>query len=231
MPVLAATTLDGSTWQVGLLTTFAGLPFLLIGLPVGAWSDRVRRRPLLITADLGRAAVLAWVPIGYVLGVLTIEQLYVVQLLVGVGTVFFDVSQGAYLPDLVGRARLVEANIPFHERRGRVTVLRGRCRDGCVLDHDEQRHRGELAADALPLPPARPDERHHTLSCLGHPSTRWRCRWSARHVPRATPDPLADQRRAGAVRSVARPVALLPNPRPATQLTAEAGPHRCGTGR
>lgn len=113
MPVLAATTLDGSTWQVGLLTTFAGLPFLLIGLPVGAWSDRVRRRPLLITADLGRAAVLAWVPIGYVLGVLTIEQLYVVQLLVGVGTVFFDVSQGAYLPDLVGRARLVEANIPF----------------------------------------------------------------------------------------------------------------------
>ena len=44
------------------------------------------------------------------LGVLTVEQLYVVQLLVGVGTVFFDVSQGAYLPDLVGRARLVEAN-------------------------------------------------------------------------------------------------------------------------
>lgn len=95
MPVLAATTLDASTWQVGLLTTFAGLPFLLIGLPVGAWSDRVRRRPLLVAADLGRAAVLAWVPIGYVLEVLTIEQLYVVQLLVGVGTVFFDVSQGA----------------------------------------------------------------------------------------------------------------------------------------
>lgn len=110
MPVLAATTLNASTWQVGLLATFAGLPFLLIGLPVGAWSDRVQRRPLLIAADLGRAAVLAWVPVGCVIGVLTFEQLYVVQLLVGVGTVIFDVSQGAYLPDLIGRARLVEAN-------------------------------------------------------------------------------------------------------------------------
>ena len=110
MPVLAATTLGASTWQVGLLTTFAGLPFLLIGLPVGAWSDRVRRRPLLIAADLGRAAALAWVPIGYVLGLLAIQQLYVVQVLVGVGTVLFDVSQGAYVPELVGRARLVEAN-------------------------------------------------------------------------------------------------------------------------
>jgi MFS family permease len=110
MPVLAATTMGASTWEVGLLTTFAGLPFLLIGLPVGAWSDRIRRRPLLVAADIGRAATLAWVPVGYVLGVLTVVQLYVVQLMVGVGTVFFDVSQGAYLPDLVGRSRLVEAN-------------------------------------------------------------------------------------------------------------------------
>jgi MFS family permease len=110
VPVLAATVLDASTWQVGLVATFAGLPYLLIGLPAGAWSDRIRRRPVLVAADLWRAAVLCWVPVGAALGVLTVGQLYVVVLLVGVGTVFFDVSQGAYLPSLVGRGRLVEAN-------------------------------------------------------------------------------------------------------------------------
>jgi predicted MFS family arabinose efflux permease len=110
IPVLAATTLDATTWQVALLTTFSSLPFLLIGLPIGAWADRVRRRPVLIAADLARAAVLAWVPVGAVLGVLTVEQLYAVELLVGIGTVLFDVSQGAYLPVLVGRGWLVEAN-------------------------------------------------------------------------------------------------------------------------
>lgn len=110
LPVLAATVLEASTWQVTLLSTFAGLPLLVIGLPVGAWADRMRRRPVLVVANLGRAAALAWVPVAAVLGLLTVEQLYIVELLVGVGTVFFDVSQGAYLPALVGRSRLVEAN-------------------------------------------------------------------------------------------------------------------------
>lgn len=110
LPLLAATTLDASTWEVALLSSFATVPFLLIGLPVGAWADRIRRRPVLIAADLGRAAVLAWVPVGWALGVLTVPQLYLVELLVGVGTVFFDVSHGAYLPGLVGRSRLVEGN-------------------------------------------------------------------------------------------------------------------------
>ena len=54
--------------------------------------------------------MLCWVPVGAGFGVLTVGQLYVVVLLVGVGTVFFDVSQGACLPALVGRERLVEAN-------------------------------------------------------------------------------------------------------------------------
>jgi MFS family permease len=68
MPLLAATTLGASTWEVGLLTAFATVPFLLIGLPVGAWADRVRRRPVLVAADLGRAAALAWVPVAALLG-------------------------------------------------------------------------------------------------------------------------------------------------------------------
>jgi MFS family permease len=110
LPLLAATTLCASTWEVALLGTFASLPFLLIGLPVGAWADRLRRRPILITADLGRAALLAWIPVAAHLDVLTIWQLFAIELLVGAGTVCFDVSQGAYLPTLIGRSRLVEGN-------------------------------------------------------------------------------------------------------------------------
>lgn len=110
VPVLAATTLGASNWEVALLSTFSTLPLLLIGLPVGAWADRMRRRPVLITADLARAALLTWIPVAAALDVLTIEQLYVVELLVGVGTVLFDVSLGAYVPTLIGRSRLVEGN-------------------------------------------------------------------------------------------------------------------------
>ena len=117
LPLLAATHLAAATWEVALMSTFAGLPFLLIGLPVGAWADRMRRRPVLIAADAGRAALLTWVPVAAALGVLTIEQLYIVELLVGIGTVFFDVSQGAYLPTLVGRPRLVEGNARLEANR------------------------------------------------------------------------------------------------------------------
>jgi predicted MFS family arabinose efflux permease len=117
VPVLAAATLDATTWQVALLTTYASLPFLLIGLPVGAWSDRMRRRPVLVAADLGRAAAMSWVPIAAALDILTIEQLYAVVLLLGIGNVFFDVSQGAYLPVLVGPTRLVEGNSRLEANR------------------------------------------------------------------------------------------------------------------
>jgi MFS family permease len=110
MPVLAATTLAASTWQVALLATCGFLPLLLIGLPVGAWADRMRRRPVLVGADLGRAVVLLSVPIAAGLGVLTLAQLYVVEFLIGLGTVVFDVFRAAYVPVLVGRSSLVEAN-------------------------------------------------------------------------------------------------------------------------
>lgn len=117
VPVLAATALDASTWEVSLLATFAGLPYLLFGLMIGVWSDRLRRRPVLITADVGRAAALAWIPVSSALGSLNVEQLYVVQFVVGTGTAVFDISQGAYLPFLAGRNRLVEANSALEANR------------------------------------------------------------------------------------------------------------------
>lgn len=109
-PLLAVTMLHASVFEVGLLTTFQNLAFLVIGLPAGAWVDRMRRRSVMILADLGRAVTLGSIPLAAALGVLTIWQVYGVVLITGCLTVLFDVSYQSYLPFLVGRARLVEGN-------------------------------------------------------------------------------------------------------------------------
>ncbi|MGH9067468.1 MAG: MFS transporter [Acidimicrobiales bacterium] len=109
LPLAAVLVLHASTFQVGLLTTATYAAFLGIGLPAGAWVDRLRRRPVMIAADLLRAAVLVSIPVAAGLGRLTLVQLYLVALVHGVGTVFFDVAYMSYLPGLVGRDRLVGA--------------------------------------------------------------------------------------------------------------------------
>jgi len=110
LPLVAVTALHASTLQVAVLTALETVAFLVIGLPAGAWCDRMRRRPVLIVGDLGRLLALASVPAAALFGVLTIWQLYAVALTVGVFTVFFDIAYQSYLPALVGRANLVEGN-------------------------------------------------------------------------------------------------------------------------
>lgn len=102
--------LDAGPGQVGLLAALSTLAFLLVGLPAGAWVDRLRRRRVQVAADLGRAALLGSVPLAWALDRLTLTQLYAVVLAAGVGTVFFDVAAQSYLPHVVGRPALVEAN-------------------------------------------------------------------------------------------------------------------------
>jgi MFS family permease len=110
MPLAAVLVLHASTFQVGLLTTTGFAGFLLIGLPAGVWLDRVRRKPVMIAADVIRALVLASVPVAYGLGVLTLAQLYVVTFICGVAAVFFDVAYMSLVPGLVGRQHVAEAN-------------------------------------------------------------------------------------------------------------------------
>ncbi len=83
---------------------------LVVGLVAGAWVDRLRRRPVLIWADLGRAALLSLIPISFMLGTLALWQLLVVAALTAVLTTFFDAADNAYLPTIVERERLLEAN-------------------------------------------------------------------------------------------------------------------------
>ena len=110
LPFVAIVTLDVSAFEVALLGVVEFAPFILVSLPAGVWVDRLRRRPILIVGDLGRAALLATIPIAYAADLLTIWQLYVVGFVFGVLTVFFDVAYQSYLPSLVARNQLVEGN-------------------------------------------------------------------------------------------------------------------------
>lgn len=110
LPVLAVRVLDADAFQMGLLGFCEFLAFLVIGLPAGAWVDRWRKRRVLITNDVVRALALASLPTAWVLDVLSFAQLLVVALVVGTGTVFFDVAYQSYLPDIVEPEHIGEGN-------------------------------------------------------------------------------------------------------------------------
>jgi MFS family permease len=110
IPWVALVTLHASAFEVATLGTVEFLPFVLLTLPAGVLVDRWPRRIVLIVGDLGRAVLLISIPIAYVLGHLTLAQLYVVGFLVGIHTVFFDVAYQSYLPSLVDRQSLIEGN-------------------------------------------------------------------------------------------------------------------------
>ncbi|WP_089206425.1 MFS transporter [Streptosporangium subroseum] len=110
LPLVAVLALKASEFETGLLVAAETAAFLLVGLPAGVWVDRMRRRRILITADLVRGALLLSVPIAWWLDGLTLPHLYGVALGMGLATVFFDISYQSYLPSLVGRERLVDGN-------------------------------------------------------------------------------------------------------------------------
>ncbi len=110
LPFIALTSLGASVLQVSLLAAVEMLPFLLVTLPAGAWLDRVRRRPVMIAADLVRGVVLLSIPFTYFFGELTLLHLYLVAFITGAGTAFFDVADQSYLPALLDREDLVDGN-------------------------------------------------------------------------------------------------------------------------
>jgi MFS family permease len=122
LPLVAVLVLHASAFRVALLGTVEMLPFLLFALPTGVWIDRMPRRPVLVVADLLRAAALASIPIAAAFGGLTIWQLYAVGFVVGTFTVFFDVAYQSYLPSLVGREHLVEGNAKLELSRSAAQI-------------------------------------------------------------------------------------------------------------
>ena len=110
LPLTAVLTLRATPLEMGVLGAAVNAPVLLVGLFAGVWVDRLRRRPILIATDLGRAMLLGAIPVAALLGLLRMEMLYVVALLIGTLSVFFEVAVTSYVPSLVRRDDLVEGN-------------------------------------------------------------------------------------------------------------------------
>ena len=110
IPFTAILVLDAGPLEMALVAAASLAPALVFGLPAGVWADRLHRRPILIAADLGRAAMLAGVLAAWWADVLRVEHLYAVAFVNGALATFFDVAAQAYIPALVPRDDLVEAN-------------------------------------------------------------------------------------------------------------------------
>ena len=110
LPLAAIYGLSAGPLELSAIRSFEFLGWLLVGLVAGAWVDRLRRRPVMIGADLGRAIILGSIPIAALAGLLTLAHLVIAAFLAAVLSVFFNAASGAYLPSIVARGRLVTAN-------------------------------------------------------------------------------------------------------------------------
>lgn len=110
LPLVAILTLGATAFEVGLLNAARYVPVVVVSLFAGVWLDRVRRRPVLINSNVGRALLIGLVPLAAVTGTLSMELLYFVAITVGALTVVFDVGILSYLPGLVERRHLVDGN-------------------------------------------------------------------------------------------------------------------------
>jgi len=110
LPMAAILVTGAGAYDLGLLTVALTLPGVLLAWFGGGWVDRHRRRPLLIAADLVRAAVLPAIPLAAFAGRLSLPLLYIVAAITGVATVLFTLADHVLITDLVGRKRLLDAN-------------------------------------------------------------------------------------------------------------------------
>jgi MFS family permease len=118
LPLVGVLALHAGPAQMGYLTAANLAPYLLFSLHAGAWVDRRgRRRQVMIAADLGRALVIAAVPVAYALGALTLAEIYVVAFLSGTLSVLFFISQSTLFVSLVPRENYLEANSFLHGSR------------------------------------------------------------------------------------------------------------------
>nr|WP_171074588.1 MFS transporter [Nonomuraea basaltis] len=110
LPLVAVLVLHAGPAEVGLLASLQTIAFLVIGLPTGVWVDRMRRRRVMMAADLIRFVLLASIPVAAELGVLSIGMMFAVALLMGLAQVFNDVADQTYLPDLISNRQLSDGN-------------------------------------------------------------------------------------------------------------------------
>lgn len=132
LSVTAVELLDANTRQVGVLAAASTVCYLLIGLPAGAWVDRLLKRKTMMWAALTRCVTILAVPLLWLTGHLRIEVLYVVAVLVGVVSVFFDVAYQSYVPVLVPEEDIGAANARL-EATAQVSTLGGPALAGLLM--------------------------------------------------------------------------------------------------
>lgn len=123
LPLVAVLTLKATPFQMGILALMGRLPLLLVGLMAGVLVDRVSYRLVLIVTDFGRAILIGSIPIAALLHSLSLTQFYVVAFLVGILSVFFDVTYQSFLPSLVERSQLVSANSKLEASNALASIL------------------------------------------------------------------------------------------------------------
>jgi MFS family permease len=102
--------LTGSALDLGIASATAFLPYLLFGLVIGAWVDRVDRKRLMVWTDLARAAVLLTIPALAAVDRLAVGWIYVAGFLSSTLAIAFDAAQFAAIPNLVRTDDLITAN-------------------------------------------------------------------------------------------------------------------------
>ncbi|HEX6539581.1 MAG TPA: MFS transporter [Candidatus Dormibacteraeota bacterium] len=117
LPLTAVLVLHATPGEMGGLAALEYAPFLLFGLVAGAWVDRLQPRRVMIVADVARCIVLVLIPVFAAVHALWIGELYIVAFAAGVGTAFFDVAYLAFVPVVVGREQLLDANAKFEGSR------------------------------------------------------------------------------------------------------------------
>ncbi len=102
--------LTGSALDLSLTVVATVLPYLLFGLVIGAWVDRVNRKRVMVGTDLLRALMIASVPLASFQGLLSVWWIYAVAFLQSTLTICFDAANFAAIPSLVRKDDLVTAN-------------------------------------------------------------------------------------------------------------------------
>jgi MFS family permease len=102
--------LTGSALNLGITTAAEFLPYLLFGLILGAWTDRVNRKRMMIGSDIARALIIASIPLLYAFGLLAIWWIYIVAFIHATLKICFDAGEFAAIPSLVNQDDLVTAN-------------------------------------------------------------------------------------------------------------------------
>jgi MFS family permease len=110
VPTLAIIVLHATPTEVGVLNTVATAPYIVVPLIAGVAADRLPRRRIMIACDLARAVLVGAITLLFVLHALSLPALYVLVVLAACGSIFFDVSYRAFLPDLVAQDQLADGN-------------------------------------------------------------------------------------------------------------------------